>query len=72
MTFGITGVDDLRFVYRKIVQQPSKAMSDIDTARRVGALPVLFATEVVAGGPWFTVAETIAVVTPVPLGFGAT
>jgi len=66
------GVDNLGFVYRKIVQQPSNAMSDINTARTVDALPDLIATDVVAGGLWFTVAETIAVVTPVPLGFGAT
>jgi hypothetical protein len=65
-------VDNLGFVYRKIVQQPSNAMSDINTARMVDALPALFATEVVAGGFWLTVAETIAVVTPVPPGFGAT
>jgi len=66
------GVNNVGFVYRKIVQQPSNAMSDINTARMVEALPALFATEVVAGGLWLTVAETIAVVTPVPLGFGAT
>jgi len=47
-------------------------MSDINIARMVEALPALFATEVVAGGLWLTVAETIAVVRPVPLGFGAT
>ena len=66
------GVNNVGFVYRKIVQQPSNAMSDINIARMVDVPPDLFATEVIAGGVWFTLAETMAVVTPVPLGFGAT
>ena len=47
-------------------------MSDITTARIKEMLPDFVASEAVTGGLWLTIAETIVVERPVPLGFGAT